>query len=578
MIARPRRSILALALLLLLAGAAGAERDPEYDKVLKAYTGRRWTDFDRLAPAFLKARPDYEFAHSVRYMIAGGFKQRRRYPEAIAAYREYIRLHPSRKYVERCMAGIVQSLALDERHEEAIAEADAFLEERSDTKDADLVRYERAEALEELRRFDEAIEGYRSVGAKLKEKAAWRTGVALFRGRRFEESRKALDAFLAAYPESRYRKSAEEYRFRTDTGFREIRGGIVLDYEGKYEHDPRFHELRDGLAERRKQALAEIARKVKVRVPRTFLLRFQDTAGSRSGNHAVTRLEVVDGKPQQVVILRTEYFVAEFMDIQRTLVHELYHALQRESLGEGHFAVPKWAREGAAMYVAGQGESRLRTLAAEVGRRSDETDPMARLVDGLGGAHAYEDYAEDVGAFLAAEERHGRAKVVLLLKELLRTADVEKAIRSALKEDLETFERLGAEWTRRKLRPLVVTGRLEIREALRHRRARRWEAAWNALPEDPGAYAPIAAYLRATVLLETGEAEKALKIAREECLGTHRHFTTYADNGIFLEIRALKALGYAGLAEAVERAKRDLEPTGVYPAFRKWLERQSRSE
>jgi TolA-binding protein len=567
--------VVAILLLGSLSSLAGAQdRDPAYDAVLAAYKARKWAELDRLAPAFLKEKPDYEFAHSVRFMVGDSYRKRGRLREAAAAFREYLRLHPKATLAQRSHGALVQVLGADARHGEALAEAERFLERYPEGKTAPLVRYLRARAFEELRRFDEAAEAYRAISGRYAETAAYQLGVALFRGRKFAEARAALESFLERYPTSDRRQSARVYIFRTDTGFRDVRDGIVRDYAGKYENDARFLKIRDSLARRRAAALRRIESVLGGSVPRTFLLRFADAGSNRSGHFAKTRLEVVQGKPRHVVILFTEYAVMDAYDLDRTLTHELYHCVQRDRLGEDHFLAPKWVREGAALYVAGQGPVRTRFLAAEVGRRTKIDDPMRLLVNGLGGRHAFEDYAEDVAAFLSVEERHGRRKAVALLRKLLETVDVEAAVREVLGEDFATFEKAASDRARKTLEPLVRPSRAEVVRALKCCAAKDWSGALKALPEDPGVYDAVIAYVRARALHETGRHEEALRVVRRDFLAKHRRFVTFADNARMLEVEILAALESEEYGVLVERAVRDLEPTGCYGAFRRFLDEQ----
>jgi len=396
-------------------------------------------------------------------------------------------------------------------------------------------------------------------------------GVALFRGREFRKASESLRIFIEAYPTAKWRRSAEDYLFRCETGFGDIRDGIVHDYSGKYETDLRLAAVRKTLAKRRTAALGRIRKLLGVRVPRTFLIRFADAGRDRSGNYATTRLEVVRGEPRHVVVLYTEYLVMGAYDLDRTLTHELYHCLQRARLGEDHFLVPKWAREGAALFVAGQEESRTRLLAAEVGRRRNVDDPMRLLVNGLDGRHRFEDYAEDVAAFAAVEERHGKAKTVKLLRKLLATHDVEAAIGEVLGESFETFEKAASARARARLTPLLEAGRAELLDAIRLGREKDWEGMQKALPAAGTVYDPVVAYYRALTMQERDRHEEALRAIREGYLAKHREFTTFTDNALHLELRILAAMESDEFADAADRAVRDLEPTGAFNAVRKLL-------
>jgi len=568
-----RRLVAAVLLVALAAAAAVAEgRDPEYDRVIEASRKKRWSEFDRRAAKFLVDKPDYRFAHSVRFMIAESYRQRRRLREAVAAYEDYLERHPDATLTDRCRGALIATLNLDRRHAEALERADAYLAGGAGGKARENVVFDRASALESLRRFMEAAAAYDEIEGRYRERAQYRIGVARFRGREYEKAKQALTSFLRRFPASSYERSAREYRFRADAPYTKIEDGVVMEYRGKYAGGAWYEAIRKRLPKLRAEALERIRKSVGVEVPETFLIRLADAGSDRSGNFASTRVEVVEGQPRQVLVLYTEYLVLGAFDLESTLTHELYHALQRERLGEDHFRTPKWVREGTAVYVAGQGPARTRLLAAEVGRHTSCPDPMARLVNGLSGRHTFDDYAEDVGAFEAAEARHGRKKVNRLLRLLLGTPDVAKAIKESLGEDMATFERLGAEHTQKVLTPLVGTGRDGILAAGRHLGAGRPDAAIRALPEKPGVYAPAVVYMRALAHMNASRPEKTLAIIRGEYYPRHRRFVPLTDNAVLLEVKALKALGHADYKKVAERARKDLEPTSAYRSLLKVID------
>jgi len=565
-----RRLVASLLIVVVAAGTAFARgRDPDYDQVLDAFKKKRWSEFDRRSAEFLVDQPDYKFAHSVRFMVAESYRARKRLREAVASYEAYLKRHPAATRSDRCRGTLISTLNQDRRHAEALERSNAYLKEWPDGKAGERVAYERAGALEGLRRFAEAAAAYGKIEGSYREKAQHRLGVAFFRGREYGKAKAALTKFLKRFPASSYERSAREYLYRADAPYRTIDDGVVTEYEGKYAGEVWLGSLRRRLPKLRAEALDRIRDAVGVKVPETFLIRLADAGSNQAGLFATTRVEVVKGEPRQVLILFTECLSLGNFDLESTLTHELYHALQRERLGEDHFRTPKWIREGTAVYVAGQGPSRMRILAADLGRRTTYTDPMARLVNGLSGRHTFNDYAEDVGAFMAAEARHGRGKVVRLLRRLLESPDIALAVRKALDEDFATFERLGAEYTRQVLAPLLSTGRDAVHAAARHLGAGRPDAALRALPEEPGVYISAVVYMRALAHLSAGRPERTLRIIREEYYPTHRTFAPLTDNAVLLEVKALKALGHDDYEAVASRAAKDLEPMSAYRALRK---------
>jgi hypothetical protein len=332
---------------------------------------------------------------------------------------------------------------------------------------------------------------------------------------------------------------------------------VAAAYEGKYRDDPRLARIRKELPARKEAAARRLEQVLGVAAPKVEI-RLEDAGRDPSGAWADARTE----NGRQVLALKTEYLVLGAHDLDKTLVHELFHCLHRARLGvKDYRRLPEWVREGAALWVAGQGEERARVLAAFVGRDPRVDDPLSRLVDGLGGQHGFLDYYEDVAAFEAAEERHGKDSVRRLLLELLETADVAKAVREALGESMADFERAAAARARRVLAPLLEEGRASILTARRHLENDEPKEALKAL--DPkGVYGAAAAYYRAVALSKDARHADALLHLRTHFLDRHRAATTLLDRALRLELELLEATGSAELEAARARAAMDLT---VYP-------------
>jgi tetratricopeptide (TPR) repeat protein len=330
---------------------------------------------------------------------------------------------------------------------------------------------------------------------------------------------------------------------------------LCAGYDGKYADDPRLARIAKELPARRAAALRHLEETLGVEVP-GIELRLEDAGRDPSGAWAEVRTE--SGKP--VLALKTEYLVLGAHDVEKTLIHELFHCLHRACLGEkGYARLPDWVREGAALFVAGQGTERARVLAAFVGRDPLLDDPLGRLVDGLDGPHTFLDYYEDVAAFEAVAVRHGHARALALVKRLLETADVSRAVREVLDEDMATFEKAAAARARRVLAPLIAEGRASLLAARRHLEAGEPARALEVL-EPRGVYVPAAAYYRAVALARLGRRAEALEHLRTRFLARHRAATTLLDRALLLELRLLRETGGEEFAAASRRARLDLAP------------------
>jgi len=288
---------------------------------------------------------------------------------------------------------------------------------------------------------------------------------------------------------------------------------LLLPYDGKYVGDPRLDAIRKELPARAEAARKKLEDLLGVKVPEVEI-RLEDAGDDRSGVFA----ESDDG----FIALKTEYLVLGAFDLDKTLVHETFHCLQRKSLGRRYELAPDWAREGAALYVAGQGAERARALAAIALRDPFVKDPMALLVNGLDGPHRLFDYYEDAAAF----ERVG-ARGPALLKKLLETPDVAAAIKEVLGEDMATFDAETAKHAREALKPLLEEGD-----------------------------APHAALDRAQALAGGGNDTEALEAVRD-FLARYRTDPLLGD-AVRLEVDLLRRTGSQEYELAARRAAKDL--------------------
>jgi PA14 domain len=287
----------------------------------------------------------------------------------------------------------------------------------------------------------------------------------------------------------------------------------VRFYNGKYGEDPRLDAIRKELPARAEAARKTLEDLLHAKVPEVEI-RLVDAGDDRSGIFA----ESGDG----FIALKTEYLVLGAFDLDRTLVHEMFHCLHRARLGKRYERVPEWAREGAALYVAGQGPERARSLAAIAGR-----DGMSKLVNGLTGPHGLFDYYEDAAAF----ERVG-ARGRDLVKKLLETDDVAGAIREVLGEDMATFEAETMKHARAVLEPLLA-----------------------------GPHAPVEALRKAQALAAEARDAEALEAVRG-FLALYRTEAWLLGDAVRLEVELLRRTGSPDHAEAAKRAALDLT---VYP-------------
>jgi hypothetical protein len=240
----------------------------------------------------------------------------------------------------------------------------------------------------------------------------------------------------------------------------------------------------------------------------------------------------------------------EAFDVDATLAHELVHCLQRR--GGSYDALPAWAREGAALYVADQGASRARALATIVGIDASRERPVAALVDGLEGAHDLHDYYEDAAAF----EVLGEERAVAFARGLLKQADPGPLLKEVAGMTIARLDEAARGRAMEILAPLVEEGRADYLTARAKLDAGDAKGALAALAPR-GAYAAPSALVRAAALRRLGRDVDALRHLRNDFLKNHRPQNPLLADALALELELLDALAHPEAAECRRRSKLD---------------------
>lgn len=219
----------------------------------------------------------------------------------------------------------------------------------------------------------------------------------------------------------------EAVRFIRDNLPVPVVAGVERAYAGRYADDPAYKVLLATAPALRSQALAEVQWRLGLpqREEKRIVIRFADT-GVLPGTGARTRTRYLNGRKSQVVTFLVEPILSGQAPFERTLLHELCHAVMRQQMG-GHYAkVPPWVREGVAVWVAGQLEEK--TDQAIAAKLAAGQDPLT-LINGLESkAHGLDDYPEDALFFRYLEETYGTERVVEVIQRLFEGARVRDAL------------------------------------------------------------------------------------------------------------------------------------------------------
>lgn len=342
-------------------------------------------------------------------------------------------------------------------HGRAAALAEAFGKAHPDFKHTPAVLWIKADSHYKLRQFDRAAASYQALLAEAPEykkapDARFYLGMARFKQGDGPGATAAFDELLEINPGYRHARHARAMRQRIEPGRVLSAGGNDLDYTGKYQQHPRIRAALASLDTLRRKHLREVHRRLGLdeRDEYDFVLTLRDLPPGKSSLHAQTVNEISAGRLRSVVYFFTEHIAVDAYDLDKKILHEMTHCVQRERTGEAYYVLPKWLREGLALWTAGQGEDRIRTLLGIYATRPK--DPLGVLVTGLDDEkHTYNDYAEDYLAMEYIEKTHGRQAVRRLFADLLTGMAWSEAIQRATGQDAAAFKASARSYARQRL-------------------------------------------------------------------------------------------------------------------------------
>ncbi len=247
-------------------------------------------------------------------------------------------------------------------------------------------------------------------------------------------------------------------------------------------------------------------------------------------------------------------------DLAQGITHELTHALMRATC-PGYRTVPKWIREGMALFVAEQGPVRVTMF---LSRAKFAADP-SKLLNGLetfGGTHTLDDYAEDYLAMLYLEQVGGAGAVKKLQAALSTNTPWRTAVRTISGLPWPEFQRGAHAFARAELVTHNNAGLKQFAALSTARMSRRYAEAITladrylaTFPDSP--YRKMGFYHRARAHHATKQYAKAIAdFAMAAEIGTP--YTGYDDDLLFWWGWNLYKTGkYAAAAAKFEAVLRD---------------------
>jgi len=262
----------------------------------------------------------------------------------------------------------------------------------------------------------------------------------------------------------------------------DIEAGVDQSYRGAHSHDPRLQSLVRNLALLRVRALraAQDRTGLACYEPERFVIRLKDYPRC-SHFGASSRPVRAEAGDVHLVTLSAEQSVVGVMNVHDSLVHEFIHCVMRDKMGDrSYLSVPRWIREGIAVWGAGQLRELSRNVIADAFLADRDVlsvkREFERLLDKRG------NYLMDALLFEYIQVNHGEDAVRFLISEIVAGVDFIKAFERAtglawheLMFRRDQFARMHFEGI------LVASGLGEFRAAQRLHRLGSREAAIDRL-------------------------------------------------------------------------------------------------
>jgi tetratricopeptide (TPR) repeat protein len=211
----------------------------------------------------------------------------------------------------------------------------------------------------------------------------------------------------------------------------DIQDGIDHSYAGKYAREDDFSSLLYDISIIRKQAILTTQNRTGLVIsnPERFVLKIKDvsTKSEFGASSMPVRSQIGD---VTLVTISSEQLMLGVMDIDASLVHEFTHGAMRQQMGLRNYqALPKWIREGIAVWGAGQLQERARNVIAAA--YLEERDPVSVVHQLDNMRNSSDDYLVDAILFEYIEQAHGIQAVRSLIARIVAGDDYLETIEDA---------------------------------------------------------------------------------------------------------------------------------------------------
>jgi hypothetical protein len=202
------------------------------------------------------------------------------------------------------------------------------------------------------------------------------------------------------------------------------------------------------------------------RQPDRIVIGFRDSPVD-TGFGASSRLVQSRDGQVHLITLSTEQLMLGVMDVDASLVHESIHCIMRERMGDRQYrALPKWIREGIAVWGAGQLPERARNVVATAFLERRDPETILERVGQLDGPPDY--YMMVALAFEYISHNHGEQAVRSLIADVVEGVRPSDAFEKATGLPLAEVESSRREFARMYFEGLLhSSGLFEFRQAQR---------------------------------------------------------------------------------------------------------------
>jgi len=216
---------------------------------------------------------------------------------------------------------------------------------------------------------------------------------------------------------------SDSYRQSYPVVHLDIEEGVDRSYGGIYAQDSRFLPLVQNMTPLRVRALREAQDRIGLECyePERFVIRFKDYphCSHFGASSQPVRAEAGD---VHLVTLSAEQFVVGVMDVHDSLVHEFIHCVMREKMGDrAYLSVPKWIREGIAVWGAGQVRELSKNVIADAFLANRDVLSVQREFERLLSKRG--NYLMDALLFEYIQVNHGEDAVRFLISEIVAGVD-----------------------------------------------------------------------------------------------------------------------------------------------------------